>query len=194
MYRQTSNISHTLVGNKIVDHSDVVGASPVGAAPTTSSFSTEHLASMYWAETTTGRAANHLSVGIWCTYIRDFTALTIISLSDLCSTCVIFLWIHWVIMDYIVFTSIIYFSTGGFSMGGALALHHGYRMGSGLAGVFALSGFLNESSVVYEVSLDYRQVSNVRRIKSQHLKDSCTVLQLSLPNPLKPYVKSRMKM
>ena len=30
----------TLVGNWIVDHSDVVGASPVGAAPTTSSFST----------------------------------------------------------------------------------------------------------------------------------------------------------
>ena len=39
-YRQTSNISRTLLGNKIVDHSDVVGASPVGAAPTTSSFST----------------------------------------------------------------------------------------------------------------------------------------------------------
>ena len=39
-YRKTCNISHTLVGNKIVDHSDVVGASPVGAAPTTSSFST----------------------------------------------------------------------------------------------------------------------------------------------------------
>ena len=39
-YRQVSNISCTLVGNKIVDHSDVVGASPVGAAPTTSSFST----------------------------------------------------------------------------------------------------------------------------------------------------------
>ena len=32
--------SHTLVGNKIVAHSDVVGASPVGAAPTPSSFST----------------------------------------------------------------------------------------------------------------------------------------------------------
>ena len=29
-----------LVANKIVDHSDVVGASPVDAAPTTSSFST----------------------------------------------------------------------------------------------------------------------------------------------------------
>ena len=40
IYRQVSNISRTLVGNKIVDHSDVVGASPVGAAPTTSSFST----------------------------------------------------------------------------------------------------------------------------------------------------------
>ena len=36
--RQTSNISRTLAGNKMTDHSDVVGASPVGAAPTTSSF------------------------------------------------------------------------------------------------------------------------------------------------------------
>ena len=34
------NIRRTSVGNKIVDHSDVVGASHVGAAPTTSSFST----------------------------------------------------------------------------------------------------------------------------------------------------------
>ena len=40
MYRQVSNIRRTLVGNEIVDHSDVVGASPVGTAPTTSSFST----------------------------------------------------------------------------------------------------------------------------------------------------------
>ena len=39
-YRKISNISRTLVGNKIVDNSYVVGASPVGAAPTTSSFST----------------------------------------------------------------------------------------------------------------------------------------------------------
>ena len=39
-YRQVSNIRGTLVSNKIVDHSDVVGASPVGTAPTTSSFST----------------------------------------------------------------------------------------------------------------------------------------------------------
>ena len=40
VYRQVSNIRRTLEGNKIVDHSDVVGASPIGAAPTTSSFST----------------------------------------------------------------------------------------------------------------------------------------------------------
>ena len=39
-YSQVSNIKRTLVGNQIIDHSDVVGASPVGAAPTTSSFST----------------------------------------------------------------------------------------------------------------------------------------------------------
>ena len=39
MYRQTSNMKFTLVGNVIVDHSNVVGASPVGAASSTSSFS-----------------------------------------------------------------------------------------------------------------------------------------------------------
>ena len=39
-YRQVSNISRTLAGYKIFDHSDVVGAPPVSAAPTTSSFST----------------------------------------------------------------------------------------------------------------------------------------------------------
>ena len=44
VYRQISNIRHTLVGNKLVDHSDVVGASPVGAAPTKSSFATKRLA------------------------------------------------------------------------------------------------------------------------------------------------------
>ena len=39
-YRKSCNISRTLVGNKNVDQSDVVGALPVSAAPTTSSFST----------------------------------------------------------------------------------------------------------------------------------------------------------
>ena len=40
IYHNTSNIRRTLVGNKLVDPSDVVGASPVGAAPATSSLST----------------------------------------------------------------------------------------------------------------------------------------------------------
>ena len=39
-YRKISNIRCTLVGNKIADHSEVFGAAPAGAAPTTSSFST----------------------------------------------------------------------------------------------------------------------------------------------------------
>ena len=39
-YRKISNISRISVGNKIIDHSDIVGASPVGAVPTTSSFLT----------------------------------------------------------------------------------------------------------------------------------------------------------
>ena len=65
-YRKVSNIRRTLVGNKIVDHSDVVGASPVGAAPTTSSFSTQHLASRDSAKTAARRYENILSVGIWC--------------------------------------------------------------------------------------------------------------------------------
>ena len=43
-------------------------------------------------------------------------------------------------------------------------------------------------------TLNYRQVSNIRRTKSQQLKDSRTVLGLSLPNPLKPDIKSRTKM
>ena len=67
MYRQTSNVSCALVGNKTVYHSDVVGASPVGVAPTTSSFSTQYLASMDWAKATVRRDEKHLSIGIWCT-------------------------------------------------------------------------------------------------------------------------------
>ena len=39
-YRHTSNIRRTFLGNQIVDHSDVVGASPAGVAPTTFSFAT----------------------------------------------------------------------------------------------------------------------------------------------------------
>ena len=45
-----------------------------------------------------------------------------------------------------------------------------------------------------DAPITYRQVSNIRRTKSQLLKVPRTVLRLSLPNPLKPDVKSRMKM
>ena len=40
IYGLPSNIRHTLVGNKIIDHSDVVAASPVSTVPTIFSFST----------------------------------------------------------------------------------------------------------------------------------------------------------
>ena len=65
-YRQTFNIRCTSVRNKVVEYSDVVGASPVGAAPTTSSFSTWQLTSMNWAKTTARRDEEHWSFGIWC--------------------------------------------------------------------------------------------------------------------------------
>lgn len=39
---------------------------------------------------------------------------------------------------------------GGFSMGGALALHTGYHLHCDLAGIFACSSFLNRDSIIYE--------------------------------------------
>ena len=70
LYHQTSNISRSLVGNKIVDHSDVVGA-----APTTSSFSTQNLASMDWAKTTARQDEEHLSFGLWCVLYQRFDGM-----------------------------------------------------------------------------------------------------------------------
>ena len=40
----------------------------------------------------------------------------------------------------------------------------------------------------------YRKISNIRRAKYQNFNDSRLILQLPLTNPLKPGVKSRMKM
>lgn len=39
---------------------------------------------------------------------------------------------------------------GGFSMGGALAMHTGFHINQSLAGVFAISSFLNRGSIVYD--------------------------------------------
>ena len=44
------------------------------------------------------------------------------------------------------------------------------------------------------VKNNYRKGCNIRRTKFQNLNDSRPVLQLSLPNLLKPCIKSRMKM
>ena len=76
---QTSNISSTLAGNKIVDHSDVVGASPVGAAPITSSLLTEHLTSMDWAKTSARRDEKDLSFGIWRILYDRFEGISYIN-------------------------------------------------------------------------------------------------------------------
>ena len=65
-WRALSYIRHTSAGNKIFDRSDVVGALPAGTAPTTTSFSTLHLASLDWAKTTARWDENHLNFVIWC--------------------------------------------------------------------------------------------------------------------------------
>ena len=73
IYRQVSNIRHTLVCYEIVDHSDVVGASPVGAAPT--NLHSQLNTWLHWI------GQRHLqdetrNVYVWgfgAPYIRDFT-------------------------------------------------------------------------------------------------------------------------
>ena len=56
----TQRNAAVLTETTTVDYSDVVGASPVGAAPTTSSFSTWHLASIYITKTTVWRDEENL--------------------------------------------------------------------------------------------------------------------------------------
>ena len=56
---------------------------------------------------------------------------------------------------------------GGFSMGGCLAMHTGYHLNTDLGGVFALSAFLNNNSVVYE-SLESNKSSTFPRLKMFH--------------------------
>lgn len=49
---------------------------------------------------------------------------------------------------------------GGFSMGGALAMHTGYHIETNLAGVFACSSFLNSRSIVYDSLANRKQTDN----------------------------------
>ena len=73
-YHQIFNIRCSLVGNKIIDHSDVVGTSPVGAAPTTSSFLTPGFNRLHKDNCKTGRKTFkfwdlvQLILGIWQYY------------------------------------------------------------------------------------------------------------------------------
>ncbi|XP_037828557.1 lysophospholipase-like protein 1 [Lucilia sericata] len=50
---------------------------------------------------------------------------------------------------------------GGFSMGGALAMHAGYHLNNKLGGVFACSSFLNRNSIVYESLKNSSKDNNV---------------------------------
>ena len=70
--------------------------------------------------------------------------------------------------------------------------------------MISMYGLQDLSSIVYNclkqmfrgdvLFLTYRQISNIRRTKSQKLTVYRLVLLLPLPNPLKQCVKSRMTM
>ena len=53
--------------------------------------------------------------------------------------------------------------------------------------------FFIERDKIYGTQ-QYRKISNIRRTESPNLNVSRLVLQLPLPNPMKPGVKSIMKM
>ena len=84
-YCQFSNIRRILVGNLIVDHSNVVGASPVDAAPTSSSCLDLTAGLMDWAKTTARWNENHLSFGIWCDLYQIFYSRSIDKCPGCCS-------------------------------------------------------------------------------------------------------------
>lgn len=52
-------------------------------------------------------------------------------------------------------------------MGGSLALHTGYHLNQNIAGVFALSTFLNAQSIVYD-SLEGKNSSQLPKLKMFH--------------------------
>ena len=62
----------------MVDHSDVVGASPVGAAPTTSSFSTEHMDQCIGQRQLQDETINIYDLGFDAAYIRWWTVIDIL--------------------------------------------------------------------------------------------------------------------
>ena len=61
-----------------------------------------------------------------------------------------------------------------------------------LPGANELTSFIN--AAIDYLQHNYRKTSSISRTKYQNLNVSCFLLQWSLPNPLKPGVKLRMKM
>ena len=53
---------------------------------------------------------------------------------------------------------------------------------------------LHKENMFIVYNKEYRKISNIRCTKSPNLNVSRLLLQLPLPNPMKPGVKSRMKM
>ena len=80
-YCQTSNIRSGL-GNKLVDHSDVAGASPLSAAATMYSFSTSHLALMDLERQLQDVTRKIWVLGFGVAYTKGFVE------------CLAFLWMH----------------------------------------------------------------------------------------------------
>ena len=62
-----------------------------------------------------------------------------------------------------------------------------------LFAVLVMIHIIHSLSVLFHFSNNYHKISNISRTKFQNL-NAYLVLQLSLPNPMKPGVKSRMKM
>ena len=71
-FKKPSATCRTLVDNKTVDHSDVIGASPVGTAPTTSSFSTSWLQRIRQRQLQDESRDNEV-LGFGVTYSRGLT-------------------------------------------------------------------------------------------------------------------------
>lgn len=65
---------------------------------------------------------------------------------------------------------------GGFSMGGCMAMHLAYRNHQDVAGVFALSSFLNKASAVYQVSFIFKKQNRRKKMRHTHIESKMTLI------------------
>ena len=84
IYHKMSNTRRSLLGNKLADHPDVVGASPVGAAPTTctSSFSLNTCRQWIGQKQLQQEMRNIYVWGFGVPYIKDFSVAHVFKWSD----------------------------------------------------------------------------------------------------------------